>query len=120
MNPLCQNAYTLLLTLLPRVSMIQNLQNLIRLLELSPREKAGELLNMNGLGDRKPTELLNSMRRLNDGQQQTEVFKELFLEQLPISKRQILAGLANDLSLDTLAERADAMIKFYSVNIIRR
>ena len=60
------------------------------------------------------------MRRLNDGQQQTELFKELFLEQLPISTRQILAGLANDLSLDTLAERADAMIKFDSVNIIRR
>ena len=60
------------------------------------------------------------MRRLNDGQQQKEFFKELFLEQLPISTRQILAGLANDLSLDTLAERADAMIKFDSVNIIRR
>ena len=94
-------------------------QNLIRLLELSPREKARELLNMNGLGDRKPTELLNSMRRLNDGQQQTELFKELFLEQLPISTRQIIAGLANDLSLDTLAERADSMIKFDSVNIRR-
>ena len=37
-------------------------QNLIRFLDLSPREKDRELLNMNGLGDRKPTVLLNSMR----------------------------------------------------------
>ena len=94
-------------------------QNIIRLLELSPREKARELLNMNDLGDRKPTELLNSMRHLNDSQQRIELFKELFLEQLPISTQQILAGLANDLSLDTLAEHVGAMTKFDLVNIIR-
>ena len=53
-------------------------------------EKDQELLNLNGLGDKKPSELLQHMRNLNVDPE--TLFKALFLAQLPSEVRRILAS----------------------------
>ena len=52
-------------------------------------EKDQELLNLNGLGDKKPSELLQHMHNLNVDL--TTLFKAHFLAQLPSEVRRILA-----------------------------
>ena len=52
-------------------------------------EKDQELLNLNGLGDKKPSELLQHMKNLNADP--NTLFKALFLAQLPSDVRRILA-----------------------------
>ena len=51
-------------------------------------EEDQELLNLNGLGDKKPSELLQHMKNLNADP--NTLFKALFLAQLPSDVRRIL------------------------------
>ena len=70
----------------------------------SQPEKDQELLNLNGLGDRKPSELLQHMKNLNVDP--NTLFKALFLAQLPPVIRRILATSAKT-DIGELAIEAD-------------
>ena len=67
-------------------------------------QKDSILLQLNGLGDRRPSELLQYMRSLNTDPK--TLFRCLFLHQLPPDVRRILAQTP-DATLDTLATTAD-------------
>ena len=67
-------------------------------------EKDQELLNLNGLGDKKPSELLQHMRNLNVDPK--TLFKALFLAQLPSEVRRILAS-SEKTEIEDLAMQAD-------------
>ncbi|GFO41907.1 transposon ty3-g Gag-Pol polyprotein [Plakobranchus ocellatus] len=70
-------------------------------------QKDQELLNLNGLGDRKPSELLQHMRSLKHDP--GTLFRALFLNQLPPDVRRILAQTP-DADLDTLSKTADGIM----------
>ncbi|GFN92154.1 Gag-Pol polyprotein [Plakobranchus ocellatus] len=70
----------------------------------SQAQRDNELLNLNGLGDRKPTALLRKINALNDDPQSLK--RALFLSNLPSDIRSIFAG--QDFSdIQKLAEAAD-------------
>ncbi|GFO30143.1 transposon ty3-g Gag-Pol polyprotein [Plakobranchus ocellatus] len=70
----------------------------------SQAQRDNKLLNLNGLGDRKPTALLRKINALNDDPQSLK--RALFLSNLPADIRSILAG--QDFSdIQKLAEAAD-------------
>ena len=67
-------------------------------------QRDSELLNLNGLGDRKPTALLRKINALNDDPQTLK--RALFLSNLPADVQSILAG--QDFSdIEKLADAAD-------------
>ena len=70
----------------------------------SQAEKDQELLNLNGLGDKKPSELLQHMQNLNADP--ATLFKALFLAQLPSEVRRILAT-SEKTDIGDLAREAD-------------
>ena len=80
---------------------------------LSNTERATALLNSTGLGDRKPSELMDSMLALLGAHEPCFLFKHLFLKQLP---EQIRTPLAAHEGLDcrALAQEADKL--FLSLN----
>ncbi|GFR90995.1 retrovirus-related Pol polyprotein [Elysia marginata] len=80
---------------------------LLNAYEATQLQKDQELLNLNGLGDRKPSELLQHMGRLNHDP--VTLFRALFLNQLPPDVRRILAQTP-DADLDTLAKTADGIM----------
>ena len=67
-------------------------------------EKDQELLNLNGSGDKKPSELLQHMKNLNADP--NTLFKALFLTQLSPEVRRILAT-SSKTDIDELATEAD-------------
>ena len=70
----------------------------------SQAQRDYELLNLNGLGDRRPTALLRKINALNDDPQSLK--RALFLSNLPADIRSILAG--QDFGdIQKLAEAAD-------------
>ena len=71
-------------------------------------QKDQELLDLNGLGDRKPSELFQHMLNLNADPQ--SLFKALFLAQLPLEARRVLA-LSKTTELRALAVEADRIIE---------
>ena len=76
---------------------------------LSSSERAAALLDLPGLGDMKPTQLLNRMKELFPEDEKPCsccLFRELFLRQLPPDVRSHLADKAK-LPLDELAAEAD-------------
>lgn len=75
---------------------------------LSRRARAAKLLHMDGLGDRKPSDLMNEMLALLDGHKPCLLFEQLFLEQMPDDIRLIIAD--DDFSDPRkLAARADVL-----------
>ena len=65
---------------------------LIKAFDLSEQERAARILDTNGLGDNKPSELLDRMLELvPTGQTPGFLFKEVFLRQLPYDVRSHLA-----------------------------
>ena len=84
---------------------------LLKIYEPTQYQKDTELINITGLGDRKPTELLQHMRSLNTDPE--SLFKAFFVHQLPTNVRSILAQ-DPDTDLDTLAERADRIMEIQS------
>ena len=77
---------------------------LIKTFGKSQAQKDAELLNLHGLGDKRPTTLLRKINALNSDPQTLK--RALFLANLPSDVRSILAG-NNFADTDTLAEAAD-------------
>ena len=71
-------------------------------------QKDQDILNINGLGDKKPSELLQHMNNLNADPK--TLFKALFLAQLPPEVRQILA-LSDKTDIKDLAKEADRIME---------
>ena len=71
-------------------------------------EKDQELLHLNGLGDKKPSELLQQMNNLNADPK--TLFKAFFLAQLPSEVRRILA-LSGKTEVKDLAKEADRIME---------
>ncbi|KAH6929721.1 hypothetical protein HPB50_005205 [Hyalomma asiaticum] len=77
------------------------------------------LLTSEELGDRRPSQLLNSMRQLlrsSDVDSNGALFRELFLQRLPQSTHLVLAA-AGDLTLDRLAQLADRVHDMTSATV---
>ena len=84
--------------------------HLLETFGLNESERARQLLSLPGLGDSKPSELMDHMLALLGDHQPCFLFKELFLQQLPDQVRLALANSAiTDFRL--LAREAD---KFFS------
>lgn len=81
---------------------------LLTAFEATQFQKDTALLNLNGLGDRRPSELLQHMRSLNSDPH--TLFRALFLHQLPPEVRHILS-LSSDTNLDSLAQAADRILE---------
>lgn len=58
---------------------------------LTESERANRILNMHGLGDRKPSEIMDEMLALADGHAPCFLFKQLFINLLPESLQVQLA-----------------------------
>ena len=71
-------------------------------------QKDQDILNINGLGEKKPSELLQHMNNLNADPK--TLFKALFLAQLPPEVRQILA-LSDKTEIKDLAKEADRIME---------
>ena len=67
-----------------------------------------ELLSLSGLGDRKPSSLLRHMESLNADP--NTLLRALFLAQLPMEVRRVLAG-SSTIDLKALAKEADAIME---------
>jgi hypothetical protein len=83
-------------------------QQLLRTYGLTRRERAARLLDMPGLGDRKPSALLSEMRSLSGGHTDCMLFEEVFLRQMPTDIRLQLAQ-QDFTDLNAVGERADAL-----------
>ncbi|GFN86369.1 transposon ty3-g Gag-Pol polyprotein [Plakobranchus ocellatus] len=90
---------------LPDADRYATLKNaLIKAFGKSQAQRDNELLNLNGLGDKKPTALLRKINAVNDDPQTLK--RALFLSNLPADVRSILAGQEfND--VEKVAEVAD-------------
>ncbi len=75
---------------------------------LSRHDRAAKLLHMDGLGDRKPSILMNEMLALMDGHTTCLLFEQLFLEQMPEDIRLLLAE-GDFTNPRQLAARADIL-----------
>ncbi|CAL9696567.1 unnamed protein product [Knipowitschia caucasica] len=85
---------------------------LLQLYQLSDMERADRLLSLTGLGDSKPTELMENMLALLGSGDVSFLFTHLFLRQLP---PQVRTALANSPLIRTkdyrgLAEEADRLL----------
>ena len=85
---------------------------LLRLFQLSDEERADRLLSLNGLGDSKPTELMENMLALLGTGDTAFLFVQLFLRQLPTPVRTALATspLVRTKDYRGLAEEADRIL----------
>ena len=84
---------------------------LIARLSASAQKRIRQLLTDEQLGDRKPTQLLRSMQRLqSDTPLDSDLLRELFLQRLPSNVRMVLAS-ARDLPLEQQAKLADNIIE---------
>ena len=82
---------------------------LLRLYELSELEKADRLLSLNGLGDGKPSELMERMLAVLGSADPSFLFTHIFLRQLPVPVRTALASnpLSSTKDYRGLAAEAD-------------
>ena len=78
---------------------------LLNTFELSDAERANRLFSLNGLGDSKPSELMDKMLNLLGAHQPDFLFVQLFLRQLP---SQVRAALANTDTSNCRALAAEA------------
>ena len=78
---------------------------LLNTFELSDAERANRLFSLNGLGDGKPSELMDKMLSLLGAHKSDFMFVQLFLRQLP---SQVRAALANTDTTDCRALAAEA------------
>jgi len=70
-------------------------------------QKNAELLQLNGLGDRRPSALLRHIQSLNADPQ--ALLKAIFLAQLPVEVRRCVA-MSTATSLEKLAKEADMVL----------
>lgn len=81
---------------------------LLKLFELSELEKADRLLSLNGLGDGKPSELMDKMLSVLGSADPGFIFTHIFLRQLPAPVRTALASSPLAASKDYRALAAEA------------
>ena len=81
---------------------------LIEIFGKTQTQKDQEVLNINGLGDKKPSELLQHIHNLNADPK--TLVKALFLAQLPPEVRQILA-VSDKTDIKDLAKEADRIME---------
>ena len=81
---------------------------LIRAFGKSQAQKDRDLLNLNGLGDRRPTALLRHINSLNADP--ATLKRALFLAQLPVEVRRVLAA-STTTDLEDLAIEADKIVE---------
>ena len=82
---------------------------LLNVFALSDRQKKNLLMTLDGLGDRKPTELLRYMKTLHSTDKGDLFFMAFFMRQLPTQVRTILA--VRDFSdVDQMAKAADDVL----------
>ena len=79
-------------------------QELIKAFGKTQEEKDMAILNLSGLGDRKPSALLRYMSSLNSNPE--TLVRALFLMQFPVGIRRVLAA-NNTTSIAELADEAD-------------
>ena len=72
------------------------------------------LLHHDGLGDRKPSQLLRNMQQLLGENSEGDLLQELFVQQLPAHIRPALASM-KDKTLIELADVADNMVDIADV-----
>ena len=77
---------------------------------LSEPQRANALLDLNGLGDRKPSELVDSMLTLLEDHKPCFIFKQIFLRQLPEKLRVPLANSPHKTDLRMLTLGADNLL----------
>jgi len=88
---------------------------LIKVYDIPPAQRQLSLKRISGLGDQRPSDLLNQLRTtlgIDDSIDSTAKFLLLneFLERMPSQTRRILR-LFQDQSLDFIAEKADALLQ---------
>jgi hypothetical protein len=83
-------------------------ERLLSAFSLSLRERAQRLLSMRGLGDRRPSELMDEMLALLGDHPPCLLFMELFHQQLPADVRLALAS-CTETDARELARRADTL-----------
>ena len=81
---------------------------LIRAFGKSQAQKDRDILNLNGLGDRRPTALLRHINSLNADP--ATLKRALFLAQLPVEVRRVLAA-STTTDLEDLAVEADKIVE---------
>ena len=81
--------------------------DLIKAFGRTQQDKDMALLNLAGLGDRKPSALLRYMTSLNSDP--ATLFRALFLMQLPVEVRRVLA-IHTTASMEALADEADRIM----------
>ena len=82
--------------------------SLIKIFGKTQAQKDQDVLNINGLGDKKPSELLQHIHNLNADP--ATLVKAFFLAQLPPEVRQILA-LSDKTDIKDLAQEADRIME---------
>lgn len=94
-----------------------NLKNeLKRLHTLSDKQRYRQIMREETLGDEKPSQFLQRMRRLvGDDQVESAFFKEMFLEKMPPVVQTVLAALPDTNTLTQMAVVADRMMDSCSV-----
>ena len=87
-----------------------------RLHTLSNKQRYRQIMREESLGDEKPSQLLQRMRRLVGGDQvESAFFKEMFLEKLPYVIQTVLAALPDTNTLTQMVAIADRMMESCSV-----
>ena len=77
---------------------------------VSEQKKIQQLLNMETLGDRKPSQFLRHIRSLA-GDTNDSIVRHIFLQRMPANIQPILATLDRDATLDKIAEVADQILE---------
>lgn len=93
----------------PADGLYNNLKKkLLDTFSLSRRDRASKLLHLSGLGDRKPSELMDEILALLDGHKPCLLAEQIFLEQLPEDIRMQIAD-SDFADPRALALRADIL-----------
>eukprot|EP00794_Sanderia_malayensis_P018523 gene18523-biopygen15608 len=97
----------------PTVRSYEHLKTeLIKRTSASEQKRLHRLLISEELGDRKPSQLLRGMQQLlGDNLLEESIFKQLFLQRLPMNAQLILASTADRVPLDELAALADKILE---------
>ena len=99
-NPPAENPYTRLKS------------EFVKRTSASEQQRLHQLLNVEQLGDRKPTQLLRRMQQLlGERQLEPSIMMQLFLQRLPTNAQLILASSKDTLDTESLAKLADKTLE---------